>query len=833
VVDFAAKSQEFRAARTRSMGFGLLAKEAEQAYPHISASQLKTWNRCKRLWFFEKICKVRQPDKIHFRVGHVIHRISERYQLKLSKDWEGIFDAGWDTTITPEMSTWIRTMAAAAVEKGLWQAADDVLVEHPMTMLVGREWLDDRGLPWLAHADTYTNDHGTKAIHRPTKLIDGQPLPSGWDRLPVFVGFADQCYPTRSPPKVGDHKSAKHRGYATTPGKLAEDVQMLTYSAWMLARRRDVESVELQHNVFLKDKQTAEGAYPVKAVAELGRVRQEWDRVIEAAEGMQLIRKQVPVVVDPARPYARANQWQRVSSAIEEGCAKESCNAYGGCPFKDACHGRATAEQVLSFIEKPTPPQTAAIVPKPAPTFGLNHPAFSSALPKEAIMPFIPPKPAPAQFTDVFLLDPDNHAVQYRARQFPAEAAGPGLMVMKLWPHVDIEPKWGDLPPVYRLEWAPDQVSQLPYPTAKLTGYHEALLGAGQSVDECAWSDSTGVQHLQPNNTPRSPVLPVSATPPAVTVSTGIVPTAKPPNRPAADGAFGLAGTKVPPAPLAPPAPVEVIPSATFEAAAGQLVEVLPSANAFFQNLAGKQGKVIEVGPGEGGLLYVDVMLADGTALSDVVSGRFKLVAQPLTGTPEQRAMQQFVSQVSLLKGKQVQVERHSGGDPVRCILEGVTDEGLEALGGKLKVAWADVKGIGQVPADALPPGAPAPKPTAEEKAAAKAAKDAEKAAAKAAEKAQKDAEKAAAKAAKDAEKEAKAHTPVALGQIAQTVVAPAPPALGQIAQTAVANASVPGMFTMAEIVAKSAEVQTHLSNAVMAQNQLRNMLESLQPKVG
>jgi hypothetical protein len=334
----------------------------EKLAGNLSASQFKTWKRCKRLWFFTRVAGVKERQQQAHVLGHATHSVLERYILGQAGSWEGLFPAGWDAGLDAHERSWVQDVTRRGIERGVIQAAPGSQVEVPIAFLTPPEHADARGLPLLAKAETYLDDTLTRRVAKLTTLYDGQPLPSGWDRLPPFVGFIDHLMLRENPPRVIDHKTAKNRRYATTEGKLAEDVQVLAYAALPLVLRPEVGVIRCLHNVFLKD--DSADPYSVAVDVTLEKVQRTWADIRQAAADMQLVREVAPKVVDPSNPFVRANNWQRVKSAIEEGCAQESCNAFGGCAFKDACFGRATAEQVVRRLDSP---DVMGLVRKPAP----------------------------------------------------------------------------------------------------------------------------------------------------------------------------------------------------------------------------------------------------------------------------------------------------------------------------------------------------------------------------------------------------------------------------------------------------------------------------------
>lgn len=695
-----------------------------------SASQHKTFDACRRKWAFEKVWGVKDRERHHFVFGHVLHSVAERYILGKTTSWEELFPKAWNAGLDEYESNQIRTMASKAVERGVWQAVPDSYIEFPLAFLVGPEFVDARGLPLLAKADTYHDEHGVRRIAQLTSLYDGRPLPPGWNVLPPYVGFIDHMILAATPPTISDHKTSKNRKYATTPGKLAEDLQVLSYAAVPMAIRPEVDLVQLRHNLFLKD-DSAE-PYVVPAVAPFDKVRATWNHIRANAVDMLRIRQDAPKVVDASNPYARANNWQRVKSAIEEGRTKDACETYGGCPFKDICFGRATAEQVIRRLDSPDP-QT--IVRAPEPTFGLRgrpaptpsqpynapsrfapkltttptipwptlpdgkpdlSPLFPNTQPpaprrsQELSMPFASPARALAVGQDVYIVDPENAALQYRARVLTLTDQEAGLA---LYPNPDIAPVFDTLGASYRVLIPKETVLTLPHVTAKVRGYQDTLKEMGQT-ENSDWTAAT-----------------------APTTAPALAVTDKPTTKPPRDGAFGLKG-----APVTTPVPVaEALPAGTpawalHGIANGTVLTVKPTTHTYWSKYVGKQATVAGTEPGDiEGSTNIHVVIEEHPHPA-VNAHRFELA----TIRPEVA----LVGQVVVLTLK-------STFSAYNCVLEGANADGVTYLNGR-KAPWSDVKslvimGEGQIP------GAP---PTPEQKAAAKAAAKAEKAAAKEAAKA-------------------------------------------------------------------------------------------------
>ncbi len=685
-------------------------KHVAKIEANTSASQHKTFDMCRRKWAFQKVWGVKEKERQHFIFGHALHSVAERYILGKTTTWEDLFPKAWNKGLDEYESNQIRTMATKAVERGVWQAVPNSVIEFPLAFLVGPEHVDARGLPLLATANTYLDEHEVRRISQLTTLYDGSPLPSGWNRLPPYVGFIDHMILWDTPPTIADHKTAKNRKYATTPAKLAEDLQVLSYAAVPLSIRPDVDLVRLRHNIFLKNEGAAD-PYVVPAVAPLDKVRATWDHIRSNATDMLHVRQEAPKIQDASNPYARANNWQKVKSAIEDGRTKDACEAYGGCPFKDVCFGRATAEQVLRRIDAP---DIRPLIQQPEPVFGLrgrpaptagpkqvyNAPSrfapadeldsiFTSNHTQEFHMAFSKPALAPLTINqDAYIVDPEDAASQFRARIIALTETEASIA---LYPNPDVAPDFATLSTRYRETVPKESVLTLPHVSAKVKGYQDSLIAAGVT-DGLEWA-----------------AAPIAAAD-------------KPISRPARDGAFGIKA-----APAAAPAPApEKLPAGTPEWALpevpnGLVLTVNPTTHLFWLKYAGKTAIVTGSGPGEiEGSTHLHVEI-DGLPFYDANAHRF--TPQTASAAPTLPLSEKAKG----MKGSLVSIRLTSTESPFNCVLEDVTTDGISFLNGQMKATWDQVKSIETFSLDKLP-GAP---PSAEQKAAAKAAAKAEKAAAK------------------------------------------------------------------------------------------------------
>lgn len=344
-----------------------------------SASQFKTWSRCRRLWWLDKVAKVRPPQKGYLALGKTLHALAERYQLK-----QVLYPVGWDRTLTAIESTWMRLCADMAIAKGLWQADPLVTIEDPVCCLVDPNLVDDRGMPLLCRADV-AGEGDDRHIKAPTRMhpeyagiFSDLPLLSSnpdddWTRVPYLVGFIDVNKPHLSPPEIHDHKTAKHKGYAKSSKSLAVDEQMLTYACIQFARCHTATEVIVQHNVFLKNyDKGADPVYAVRATITLAAAQLFWAEFTKEVAESQRLRR---TVTSPAQGTGRADAFDQVpglipvqnsvfSSPSAEDLAlanaKDGCGAYGGCFMREACQGKKKVRDVVAEIDSANMKGTSA-----------------------------------------------------------------------------------------------------------------------------------------------------------------------------------------------------------------------------------------------------------------------------------------------------------------------------------------------------------------------------------------------------------------------------------------------------------------------------------------
>lgn len=711
-----------------------LTPSMERLVLNQSASQCKTYASCPRHWAMEKIYKIKDRDRYVFAIGHALHGVAERYISKQAQSYEQLFPPGWDARLYDEDKEWVRRSAQDAVSKGIWQAKEGIQVEYPLAYLVGREHLDHRGMPLVAEASTYEDDKGVKRIANLKRLVDGLPLPNGWNRLPPYVGFVDVLDLHSSPPLIGDHKTAAKRRWALSPEKLAKDTQVLSYAALPLALRPSADVVALRHFVFLKDHEGGDGTYVTKAEATIDSVRNKWSDLIQIGEEMAALRIKAPIVDIPGHPEERARNYHLVPCAIDTGNT-EACNAYGGCPFRDVCYNRATIQQVTTRLDSPDPLEAlekkghvgaravAEAKSEAIKRHGLNpatlkppSPKFSSptttASPKESPMAFAKPNIfIPGK--DVYALDPDNKGVQYRARvQGPPDANGE--VPVQFYPDVDVVPNWETLPAEYSFSLPVSSCAGMPFVGAKPTGYKDALIAAGLPAPKwdlaVPYKPAPHPQQVAQAPAPAAPVAPAAA-------RATILP-----------GAGAALAQQVGRAQQEEAAAIAAIPKATFVPQLYDQVAVIPSQHSFWGPLSGKPGTIMDVvDTGSDILVTVEV---EGVEYSEVSLGRFSFVAHNNTSAaapapavpttspalaavtppvPPAAPAGLDIEAAKALIGQLVCVRLKAGKSPFNGLLEVADAYGIAMMSGQVKASWEEVASCDRFGFEHVP-GTPPPK---------------------------------------------------------------------------------------------------------------------------
>ncbi len=275
----------------------------------ISVSQVETFRRCNRLWWFEKMLKLPKIDRGYLTFGTVLHAVIERW---LRADDQGndpgtgvpvdIYPAGWEVAedgakINIQEAALIKRLIEAGIEEGVLERRPGRKIEHEF---------------WMPVIEAHESADGTTV---------------------KLVGYIDLLLPG----EIQDHKSSKSTRYAKSGAELRNDTQMLVYArvaldaldarrvggeagltAATLANELGADTVVVRHNLFVKDVDQTKVRATSTAVTR-AEIDARWRVVVKTAHKMLETRK--------------LTSWNEV-----EGPASYStCNDYGGCAYRSIC----------------------------------------------------------------------------------------------------------------------------------------------------------------------------------------------------------------------------------------------------------------------------------------------------------------------------------------------------------------------------------------------------------------------------------------------------------------------------------------------------------------
>jgi hypothetical protein len=263
----------------------------------LSASQLETANEaeqgCLRKWAFQYKLRLPTYKKDHFGFGTCLHGVCERFLIGAPE----LYPEGWD--IDPDTKKRISPADASLIKVFIQKGIDSGVLER-----------------------------------RPSGITEA------WGSMPIgkkstLVNKIDYRVPDHH--RIEDHKTAKNRNHIKKTGKaLAKSLQMLLYAGFHLYEVRkkglmDPRIVTIAHNQYIKDHEGAPLVSRVEAELTPRQIDDYWQEVV-----LPLVDKveAADLIDDPFElPMA----------------SKESCNAFGGCPFVTLCGG---TEDVLTFVAR-------------------------------------------------------------------------------------------------------------------------------------------------------------------------------------------------------------------------------------------------------------------------------------------------------------------------------------------------------------------------------------------------------------------------------------------------------------------------------------------------
>lgn len=197
------------------------------------------------------------------------------------------------------------------------------------------------------------------------------PLPQG---LGSYTGKIDLYYSHG----IRDHKSMKRAQYAKNEGKLANDLQMLSYAYVWFQRNPGRDECELSHDQFILgigDKPPVPQVKDVKIKVRRDVVERAWTQRI-----LVIIQRMSEVLDAPEA------DWFKVPGPHRKG----ACSDFGGCPFEKICNRLESPAEYRDRIQRAATPAITTTA-----NVTMSNSRFA-ALAGIAAAPATTPAPAPS-----------------------------------------------------------------------------------------------------------------------------------------------------------------------------------------------------------------------------------------------------------------------------------------------------------------------------------------------------------------------------------------------------------------------------------------------------
>lgn len=262
-----------------------------------SASQLSTWSRCRRKWYFEKVLKLFAPVHPSAELGTRCHSALEHY-LKTGErtgdaDVQRILALVWD-------SVWFRRLVQCP----------DIVVEKPVLgLVIGGVGISDRSRIDLQYRAECVSLRGSEWTE------EDIPAPSRAGRCMVIV----------------DHKSTSNFTYAKSKEEAYGDPQTVVYGADAF-RDPEIEEVLFVYHYFR-----------TRGVACLPR----YVIVRHTRSTLEPLLTQFATFLDEMRQMR-----DLPLEAIPRNT--DACWDFGGCPFKQPCFDEEETQLTLEQITMST-----------------------------------------------------------------------------------------------------------------------------------------------------------------------------------------------------------------------------------------------------------------------------------------------------------------------------------------------------------------------------------------------------------------------------------------------------------------------------------------------
>lgn len=286
--------------------------------PHVSASQISTFQRCPRRWYLAKVARIQVPSEAspHTARGSAVHYALEHYAL-----------AG--ELPTSSVPRYLSTAEAWPAER-VWNGKT---YNNPTKAELGAQAISIANA-MLCYAERLDKD--SVEVHFRLPVGEG---------LPDVLGYIDVYEPDKA--LITDWKvRSNHRrnalradtdtcsdcGYIVQgcrcpdPKRLAEDVQMNIYARKLLSQRPYLDAATVRH--IYASSSGAPAPFEVRQQIPRSANALFWDRTVALIRAMDRVSRMaetdVPRLVD-------------------------ACNDYGGCAYRAHCYQQPFG----SFLEDP------------------------------------------------------------------------------------------------------------------------------------------------------------------------------------------------------------------------------------------------------------------------------------------------------------------------------------------------------------------------------------------------------------------------------------------------------------------------------------------------
>lgn len=283
-------------------------KDQLVAWSQVSPSQIESYQKCNRLWFFKSVMRLPELQKGNQALGEGVHLILEVADRVPKGDMPRL-GYEYNHTDVPNLDSegWAKATALATL----------------MVPIIPRS---RPGRPVIREAkitlDTYP----------------GGPTMIGYMDLgvPVGIGWPELLIPDTAA-IVGDYKTTSDFRYMKTPEELADSVQMMTYAKWAiedlpgvistipdiqaLPQEGDHREIYLAH-LYGRTKPPFTKASIRHSVAcvTVDQINAKWEKTLDTVRQMD--------------QDAKASDAQDVKPT---GVLNDHCSAYGGCAYRDRC----------------------------------------------------------------------------------------------------------------------------------------------------------------------------------------------------------------------------------------------------------------------------------------------------------------------------------------------------------------------------------------------------------------------------------------------------------------------------------------------------------------